>query len=69
LHSTRNRCKYPVEAVAAKQLTRNGPSWYVVKARSCRWTEKVVEQNTFLQQVEEISEQIIGMQLITLKLP
>ena len=60
----------PVEAVAAaKQLTaETGTSWYVVKAQvhaGGRGKGGGVKLAKNLQQVEEIAEQIIGMQLIT----
>jgi succinyl-CoA synthetase beta subunit len=55
----------PVKLLLLKQLTtETGTSWYVVN--SCRWTWKRWWSKTYkIQQVEEISEQIIGMQLIT----
>jgi succinyl-CoA synthetase beta subunit len=58
----------PEAVAAAKQLTtETGTSWYVVKPKFMqvdveRWWSKLAKN---LQQVEEISEQIIGMQLIT----
>ena len=60
----------PVEAVAAaKQLTaETGTGWYVVKAQvhaGGRGKGGGVKLAKNLQQVEEISEQIIGMQLVT----
>jgi succinyl-CoA synthetase beta subunit len=59
-----------VEAVAAaKQLTtETGTSWYVVKAQvhaGGRGKGGGVKLAKNLQQVEEISGQIIGMQLVT----
>ena len=64
----------PVEAVAAaKQLTaETGTSWYVVKAQvhaGGRGKGGGVKLAKNLQQVEEIAEQIIGMQLITPQTP
>src|SRR3970040_2358547 len=59
-----------VEAVAAaKQLTtETGTSWYVVKGQfhaGGRGKGGGVKLAKNLQQVEEIAEQIIGMQLVT----
>ncbi len=64
----------PVEAVAAaKQLTaETGTSWHVIKAQihaGGRGKGGGVKIAKSLQQVEEISEQIIGMQLITPQTP
>lgn len=64
----------PVEAVAAaKQLTaETGTSWYVVKAQihaGGRGKGGGVKLAKNLDQVTEISEQIIGMQLITPQTP
>ena len=64
----------PVEAVAAaKQLTaETGTSWYVVKAQihaGGRGKGGGVKLAKNLEQVSEISEQIIGMQLITPQTP
>lgn len=64
----------PVEAVAAaKQLTaETGTSWYVIKAQihaGGRGKGGGVKLAKNLEQVTEISEQIIGMQLITPQTP
>lgn len=64
----------PVEAVAAaKQLTaETGTSWYVVKAQihaGGRGKGGGVKLAKNLDQVTEISEQIIGMQLVTPQTP
>jgi succinyl-CoA synthetase beta subunit len=64
----------PVEAVAAaKQLTaETGTSWYVIKAQihaGGRGKGGGVKLAKNLEQVSEISEQIIGMQLITPQTP
>ena len=64
----------PVEAVAAaKQLTtETGTQWYVIKAQihaGGRGKGGGVKLAKNLEQVTEISEQIIGMQLITPQTP
>lgn len=64
----------PVEAVAAaKQLTaETGTSWYVIKAQihaGGRGKGGGVKLAKNLEQVTEISEQIIGMQLVTPQTP
>ena len=64
----------PVEAVAAaKQLTaETGTGWHVIKAQihaGGRGKGGGVKLAKNLQQVEELAEQIIGMQLITPQTP